>query len=96
MAKGIIYLMTTAVPGLIKIGKTGTGKYEQRMYDLEHNGYRNVTALKRTFAIEVDDYDAYHALHEEMGCIVKENPRMGLYFIADPDGCWIEILPEDR
>jgi hypothetical protein len=19
---------------------------------------------------------------------------MGLYFIADPDGCWIEILPE--
>jgi len=45
---------------------------------------------------EVDDYDAYHALHEEMGCIVKENPRMGLYFIADPDGCWVEILPEDR
>jgi lactoylglutathione lyase len=28
-----------------------------------------------------------------MGCIVKENPRMGLYFIADPDGQWIEILP---
>ena len=44
-------------------------------------------------AVRVDDYDAYHALHEEMGCIVKENPRMGLYFIADPDGQWIEILP---
>ena len=43
-------------------------------------------------AVRVDDYDAFHALHEEMGCIVKENPRMGLYFIADPDGCWIEIL----
>jgi len=57
MAKGIIYLMTTAVPGLIKIGKTGTTNYEQRMYNLEHDGYRNVTALKRTFAIEVDDYD---------------------------------------
>lgn len=27
------------------------------MYDLEHNGYRNVTALKRAFAIEVEDYD---------------------------------------
>ena len=49
--------MTTAVPGLIKIGKTGSGNYEQRMYNLEHDGYRNVTALKRTFAIEVDDYD---------------------------------------
>ena len=44
-------------------------------------------------AVEVDDYDAFHALHEEMGCIVKENPRMGLYFIEDPDGSWIEILP---
>lgn len=57
MAKGIIYLMTTAVPGLVKIGKTGSNNYENRMYELEHNGYRNVTALKRAFAIEVNDYD---------------------------------------
>lgn len=57
MAKGIIYIMTTAVPGLIKIGKTGTNNFEQRMYDLEHDGYQNVTALKRSFAIEVDEYD---------------------------------------
>ncbi len=49
--------MTTAVPGLIKIGKTGSNNFEQRMYNLEHDGYRNVTALKRAFAIEVDDYD---------------------------------------
>lgn len=57
MSKGIIYIMTTAVPGLIKIGKTGSTNFEQRMYNLEHDGYRNVTALKRSFAIEVDDYD---------------------------------------
>ena len=25
---------------------------------------------------------------------VKENPKMGLYFITDPDGQRIEILPE--
>lgn len=62
MANGIIYIMTTAVPGLIKIGKTGSKNFEQRMYNLEHDGYRNVTALKRTFAIEVDDYDAKEAL----------------------------------
>ncbi|MGI6230184.1 MAG: VOC family protein [Tractidigestivibacter sp.] len=42
----------------------------------------------------VDDYDAFHKLHEQMGCIVHENPAMGLYFIADPDDQWIEILPE--
>lgn len=54
--------MTTAVPGLIKIGKTGSKNFEQRMYNLEHAGYRNVTALKRIFAIEVDDYDEKETL----------------------------------
>ncbi|MCI1934526.1 MAG: lactoylglutathione lyase [Atopobium sp.] len=45
-------------------------------------------------AFRVDDYEAFHRLHKQMDCIVYENPAMGLYFIADPDGCWIEILPE--
>lgn len=46
-------------------------------------------------AFAVDDFDAAHALHEEMGCIIRENPAMGLYFIADPEGQWIEILPRE-
>lgn len=62
VARGIIYLMTTVVPGLIKIGKTGLNNFEQRMYQLEHNGYSNVTALKRSFAIEVDGYDEKEAM----------------------------------
>ena len=57
MAKGIIYVMTTVVPGLIKIGKTGTANFESRMYGLEHNGYSNVVGLKRYYAIEVEEYD---------------------------------------
>ncbi len=44
-------------------------------------------------AFEVDDYEAAHALHEKMGCICFENPDMGIYFIADPDGYWLEIVP---
>ncbi len=44
-------------------------------------------------AFETDDYQAAHKLHEEMGCICYENPGMGIYFIADPDGYWIEIIP---
>lgn len=28
-----------------------------------------------------------------MGCICYENEAMGLYFISDPDGYWIEIVP---
>ena len=45
-------------------------------------------------AFTVDDMDAAHALHQEMGCICFENPAMGIYFISDPDGYWIEIVPE--
>ncbi len=44
-------------------------------------------------AFRVDDYDAAHALHEKMGCICFENPAMGIYFIQDPDGYWLEIVP---
>jgi lactoylglutathione lyase len=44
-------------------------------------------------AFEVDDYTAAHALHKQMGCICYENEEMGLYFIEDPDGYWIEIMP---
>lgn len=43
----------------------------------------------------VDDFEGARAIHEEMGCICFVNERMGLYFIEDPDGCWIEILPDN-
>ena len=45
-------------------------------------------------AFHTDDYEAAHNLHEEMGCICFENEEMGLYFIQDPDGYWLEIVPE--
>ena len=44
-------------------------------------------------AFRADDFEAAHALHEEMGCIAFENHDMGIYFITDPDGYWLEILP---
>lgn len=44
-------------------------------------------------AFVTDDYDAAYQKHKEMGCICYENTAMGLYFINDPDGYWIEILP---
>ena len=45
-------------------------------------------------AFHTDDYEAAHKLHEEMGCICFENHEMGIYFIKDPDGYWLEIVPE--
>ena len=47
-------------------------------------------------AFRTDDFDAAHALHSEMGCICFENHDMGIYFIKDPDGYWLEILPPER
>lgn len=44
-------------------------------------------------AFEAKDYDNAHAKHREMGCICYENPGMGIYFISDPDGYWLEIIP---
>ena len=47
-------------------------------------------------AFTVDDYQAALARHKEMGAVCFENPAMGIYFIEDPDGYWLEILPEKR
>lgn len=44
-------------------------------------------------AFRVDDYDAALKLHQEMGCVCFINEKMGIYFIEDPDGCWLEIVP---
>lgn len=63
--KGIIYIMSTAVNGLVKIGQTKTEQYSERMRVLESNGYRNVTGLKREYAIEVSEYkNKEKMLHE--------------------------------
>lgn len=64
MSKGIIYVCSTAVDGLIKIGKTND--FERRMTFLESNGYRNVAGLKRQFAIEVDNFDEIEVLLDDL------------------------------
>ena len=81
--QGIIYIMTTTVTGLIKIGKTRSDQYEERMRFLENNGYWNITGLKRFFAISVDQYgDKEKLLHE-----IFSKSRVGEseLFALDPD-----------
>lgn len=60
--------------------------WEKDSYNLGDNEFH--------LAFEVDDMDAAHAKHKEMGCICFENEKMGIYFITDPDGYWIEIVPQ--
>lgn len=44
-------------------------------------------------AFKADDFEAAHKKHTEMGCICFENKEMGIYFIQDPDGYWLEVVP---
>ena len=59
----------------------------------EHIQPYNLGECEFHLAFETDDYEAAHKLHEEMGCICYENQAMGIYFIQDPDGYWLEIIP---
>ena len=45
-------------------------------------------------AFTTDEFDALYEKHKEMVVVCFENPGMGIYFISDPDGYWIEIVPE--
>ncbi len=54
-------------------------------YDLGENEFH--------LAFVSDDFDKSYALHKEMDCICYENKEMGIYFINDPDGYWLEIVP---
>ncbi len=45
-------------------------------------------------AMMTEDMEAARKLHEEMGIICFENPSMGIYFVEDPEGYWIEVIPK--
>lgn len=39
-----------------------------------------------------DDYEETFKYHKENNWVCFQNEKMGLYFISDPDGHWIEVL----
>ena len=47
-------------------------------------------------AFEVDNYEEAFKKHKKMNCVVFVNEKMGIYFITDPDGYWLEILPPKK
>ena len=62
----------------------------------EHPEKYNLGDEEFHLAFHVDDFEAAHKLHEEMNCICFENHSMGIYFIQDPDGYWLEVIPANR
>jgi len=82
----IVYLGDGATGFLLEL--TWLRDWEKDGYDLGDN--------EMHLAFVTDDYAASHALHAEMGCTCYENPGMGIYFISDPDGYWLEIIPKRK
>ena len=78
----IVYLRPEAGSNLIELTWL---RDNEKPYNLGDNEFH--------MAFRVDDFKTAQALHQEMGIVVYENHEMGIYFITDPDGYWIEILP---
>lgn len=79
----LVYLGDSTTPHLLELTEL---KGRSEAYQMGENNNH--------VAFYVDDYDAAHKLHEEMGCISFENAEMGIYFIKDYDDNWLEIIPE--
>ena len=62
----------------------------------DHPGAYDLGECEFHLAFQADDYEAAHQKHAAMGCICFENPAMGIYFIQDPDGYWLEIVPPHK
>lgn len=73
---------------------------EANNYQIEFTWYRERTEAylhgdnDLHLAFYVDDFEAAYQRHKAMACICFENTEMGIYFIKDPDGYWLEIIPE--
>lgn len=74
----------------------GNGDYRLELTWLKDHAPYELGDNEIHLAFVTDDYEGAHKKHEEMGCICYENPGMGIYFIEDPDGYWLEILPDRR
>lgn len=60
-------------------------KKHPQSYDLGEN--------ESHIAFACDTFAQAYEKHKAMGCICFENKAMGIYFIEDPDGYWLEIIP---
>lgn len=79
---------------LVYLGDGSTGFTLELTWLRDRKEPYNLGDLEYHLCLRVEgDYDQWREYHREMGCICFENHEMGLYFIQDPDGYWIEMLP---
>lgn len=47
-------------------------------------------------AFVTNDFNGAYDKHKAMDVICYENKAMGIYFIKDPDGYWLEVIPDKK
>lgn len=84
---------TTEAFTIAYVGNSNT-TFELELTELrEHPQPYDLGECEYHLAFRTPDFAAAHSLHESMGCICYENHAIGIYFIEDPDGYWLEIVP---
>ena len=86
----------TASDGSFKLVFLGDGMTDFQLeltYMRERTEPYDLCEQEFHLAFVAQDMAAAHERHEKMGCICFENPAMGIYFVEDPDGYWIEVIP---
>ena len=79
---------------IVYVGNTESDFELELTFVKDHPQNYDLGECEFHLAFRTADFEAAHKLHEEMGCICFENPEMGIYFITDPDGYWLEIVQE--
>ena len=81
---------------LVYLGDEAGSHFQLELTWLRDRGEKpyNLGECEFHLAFRTDAFDTLHDRHKAMGCICYENLEMGVYFISDPDGYWIEIVPE--
>lgn len=78
---------------LVFLGHEGCGCQLELTWYAERKEPYNLGDNEIHVGFRTADFDAAHKKHEEMGCICFDNQDMGVYFIEDPDGYWMEVVP---
>ena len=81
---------------LVYLGDGRTGFQLELTWLRDRTEPYNLGECEFHLAFVTDQYQEFYEKHKAMGCICFENPAMGIYFISDPDGYWIEIVPEKK
>ncbi len=81
---------------LVYLGDRATSTQLELTWLRERTEPYNLGDNEFHLAFAVDEFEAARERHRRLGCICFENEAMGIYFIEDPDGYWIEIIPARR